>query len=222
MIRPSERLPDIILSVAAIGIAITFAHREFSAGSRAARPSAPTFVRNWTQLVPIGDIIGSQNAPVKIVEFGDFECPFCKAEDSVYRQVARAHGSSVALVFVHFPLHFHRFAMPAARAAECAAAQGRFAQFHDLLYDLQDSLGLKSWSSYARDASIQDTLEFGDCIRSSHEFERIEAGVDAAKRFNIHGTPTVLVNGWQFPAPPDVHQLDSAIAVLTASAHRAS
>jgi len=220
VIRRLERLPDFLLSIAAIGIAITFAHREFSSGPKPVRPTQPRFVRDWVQLLPLGEVIGNPNAPIKVVEFGDFECPFCKAEDSVYRQVTRAGGSNVALFFVHFPLKFHHFAMPAARASECAALQGRFSPFHDLIYALQDSLGLKSWGSYAHDAGVADTVGFERCIGGSQQFSRIEAGIEAAKRFDVHATPTVLVNGWEFPIPPNAEELDSAISSFSSRVHR--
>lgn len=129
--------------------------------------------------------------------------------------VMREHNPRVALVYVHFPLSMHRFALPAARAAECAAAQGRFRAFHDALFDGQDSLGLKAWVSFAGDAEVADTAEFDRCVHKTGDIPLVQSGVTAGKRLGIRGTPTVLINGWELSAPPtSSHQLDSLIAVL--------
>lgn len=218
-----DRLLSGLLVLAAVTIAAAFAHREFltSPSFPASISAKPSLESNWQQLQLSGHLVGSETAPVKVIEFGDFECPFCRSTDSIYRRVAKTFGDRVALVFVQDPLSIHRFARPAANAAECAALQGRFAAFHDRLYARQDSLGLKAWTSYAIDAGVADTSAFRECVRSNSAAHFVESGLAAARRLNVHTTPTVLINGWRFPYPPDEAQFDSTISALLNAPGRA-
>src|SRR6185312_4288188 len=214
-----ERVLSGVLTLSAAVIAVALAHREFGRSTGRGAPNTntpPSYVKNWNTLLQVGELVGSADAPVKVIEFGDFECPFCRRSDSLYRVAASKFGQSVALIFVHFPLGIHRFAVPAARASECAARQGRFAAFHDKLYDRQDSLGLKTWTSFAVDAGVPDTAAFGACVQDVKPVSQIQAGLDAGKRFNVNSTPPVLVNGWRFQYPPNGEQLDSIIAAFSA------
>jgi protein-disulfide isomerase len=212
----ADRVTSTTLAIAAIVIAATYAHREFAPQrARRAPAAAPTYVSDWQRLLPGSLVVGDSSAPIKILEFADFECPFCRNADSVYRQVKKTYGRRVALYFLHFPLGIHRFAMPAARAAECAAAEGRFGAFHDALYDKQDSLGLKSWGSFAADAGISDTTSFARCAHGTAVLPRVQWDISQANRLQVTGTPTVLVNGWRFSAPPSFDQLDSTIQALS-------
>jgi protein-disulfide isomerase len=122
----------------------------------------------------------------------------------------------VARRFVHFPLPQHRFARPAARAAECAALEGRFSEMHDVLMAKQDSFGLKSWTSYARDASVKDTIRFGKCVSQNEKVPRVEDGVALGTQLEISGTPTIVIDGWRFEAPPSDTLLRQTIEALLA------
>jgi hypothetical protein len=82
------------------------------------------------------------------VSFSDFECPYCRTFQSSLDSVRHDRGNAISFVFVHFPLPMHRFARPAARAAECANTLGKFDAFQRVLFGKQDSLGLKPWGSY--------------------------------------------------------------------------
>jgi Thioredoxin len=117
------------LSAAALIIAVAFTHREFTPTATATPAAAgpPVYVTQWRTLLAIGVPIGNPDAEIKIVEFADFECPFCRHADSVFKAVRNKHPSLVGVYFVHFPLRMHRFARLAARSAECAYAQGQFA-----------------------------------------------------------------------------------------------
>src|SRR5262245_61999730 len=91
----------------------------------ATRPVAPddqkaSFVENWSDLLDSGTQIGLSSASVKIIEFSDFECPFCARFGNALRDVRAKYPNDIAVVYVHFPIPTHRFAIPAARAAECA------------------------------------------------------------------------------------------------------
>lgn len=210
-----ERLVSYALAVAALVIAGAFAFGQVVRRPPARPvPKAPSYVSDWRRLLDDGESLGPTDAPIKVIEFADFECPFCRRADSVYREVSKRYGSAVSFVFVHDPLRIHRFAIPAARAAECAARQGRFSQFHDLLYDQQDSLGLKSWSAFARDAGVRSMDMFERCVAAGDTATAIRRGLDAARAFRVNATPTVLINGWRFSSPPSLQQFDSTIRAL--------
>ena len=193
-------------------------HREFS-GSRmvyaAAQPRPPHFVSTWRSLETAGTTMGQPSAPIKIIEFSDLECPYCRRfHEEALPLIRQEFGSRVAVVFVHFPLPMHRFARPAARAAECARVQGRFAEFVAAIFHTQDSLGLKSWSDYARDAGVRDTATFLECARATRPVAAIDAGSAAGMRLGVHGTPAIMINGWLYDAPPNDTSLSRAIHTL--------
>jgi protein-disulfide isomerase len=119
-------------------------------------------------------------------------------------------GDSLALVFVHNPLTIHKYAAQAAAAAECADAQGSFAEFVSAVYRRQDSLGHKSWNSYAKDAGVQDTARFTECLQSEPAV-RISRGIAISKALNVQATPTIFINGWRFSGAPNSEALEEAI-----------
>lgn len=215
-----ERSLSTVLTLAAVVMAISLVHREWFAAHLAdARPLARPAQRvsNWRAIARAGIPLDDGRAPITILEFADFECPYCRRFEASYRAVKERLPRQTNLVFVHLPLtSIHRFAMPAARAAECARLQGRFQAFHDLLYQKQDSLGLISWSSMASQAGVADTLAFLRCNLSRDSMPAITDGLAEAAKLNIHSTPTLIVNGWLVPTPAGDSTL---IALVRAAAH---
>jgi protein-disulfide isomerase len=200
----------------AVVVAGLAARRELFVGN-AADPrkgaTAPTPVRDWTKYASGGHRIGPVNAQVTIVEFADFECPFCaRFARSALRGIRTKFPNQVAIVFRHWPLPYHRFAMPAARAAECAAAQDRFEAFHDLLYIKQDSLGLKSFGDLARESGIPNGFAFDRCYANTERIAAIDNDVAAVHALGGLGTPTVLINGFLYPVAPDSTTLDRIVS----------
>lgn len=215
-----ERVRTTLLAVAACAMAASLVHREFFA-RRALQPEAsirkpPDHVPEWRQLIDAGILLGDRSAPVTLIEFADLECPACRLFQ-VDVQAARTHfGTDLAVVFLHFPLPQHRFARPAARVAECADRQGRFDEFHNLVYEKQDSIGLKSWDSFAAESGVPDLTRFRKCAGDTASVSRIEAGVRIGKELAVAGTPTVLLNGWRFWNPPSRDELLRAIEAIKA------
>ncbi len=200
-----ETCASVLVVLAAVAVATASLHREF--GRRhddisVRTNTPPTYLPTWTSLGDHGVLVGDSAAPLKIIEFADLECPFCKRFNASIDELRKQRGSQVALIYIHYPLTIHRFARPAARAAECAGAQGRFGQFEDVVYDKQDSLGLKSWSAYAEDAGVADTNVFLRCVRETRAMPRVEDGLATGRALNVRGTPTVIINGWRFATPP--------------------
>lgn len=161
---------------------------------------AGEFVRNWEALIPYGIRIGPSNAKVTILELGDLECPACRLFNARLAEMRKADGNDIALVVLHYPLPMHRFAASASRARECAAAQNRAQELLDLVYEKQDSLGLKSWPSFAREAQLDSPDDLQECVTGSRTFPRIAQGLHIGNRLRIRGTPTIFVNGWRLRA----------------------
>ena len=212
-----ERLFSIMLVISALIIAASVAHREFASPVQAAESplDRPVFVPTWKEALSTGVEMGDTAAHVKIVEFADLECPFCRGFDRIARDAMRKHPTDVSIVFVHYPLESHRFAEQAARAAECGANLGKFSEVVELVYTKQDSLGLKSWGSYAVDAGINDTLAFRRCALDTVSIKRIEAGKALGAKLHVDATPTVMVNGWKYGRrPPGAEELEQLIQAI--------
>jgi protein-disulfide isomerase len=171
----------------------------------------PVFVDSWRDAVAAGVRIGNPNAPVQIVEFMDLECPFCRVFHREISSLIEKHPNEVSVAFVHFPLPAHRFAMPAARAVECADARGRFAEVVSALFDKQDSIGLKPWGEFASEAGISDTAAFRSCALDATPIKRIEAGKAYGASIQVTGTPTVVINGWRYARSPAGEELEKIV-----------
>jgi len=201
--------------VCAVTVTALLVRREFFAApgvSQTSRKAATqTPVDDWARYAMSGHRMGPVDAPITIVEFADFECPACGHFTNVtLKQVEASHPGQVAVVFHHWPLTYHRFAYPMARASECAADQGRFREFHDLVYAKQDSLGLKPMEAIAKESRIADVHRFLDCAARGGKLTVIEDDVAAAKLLGGQGTPFVLVNGLAYSSVPDSAALETA------------
>jgi protein-disulfide isomerase len=215
-----DKILSALLTTAAILIAAILVRREFFARPQAAAASPrPEYSANWSDFLASGYTIGDPSAPVKILEFSDLECPFCKTFHASIRSIREEFPNEVAFVFVHLPLGNHRFALPAARALECARPDSKFAEMLDILYEKQDSFGLKLWASYAHDAGIHDTARFARCARDTIRVQAIEDGIAIAKGLGVHTTPTILVNGWRYTGGLEEKKLLLVVRDLLAGKH---
>jgi protein-disulfide isomerase len=215
-----ENVLNVALAVSAVAIALTVVTRAFAgnpAADRLPSPSdPPTFVDGWEELTPPGVLVGAADAPVKVVEFSDLQCPFCKRFHSSLKRAMAEGGGNVAYTFVHFPLSGHSQAMEAARAAQCAAEFGAFQTFIDAVFDKQELLGTRSIASFAADAGIGDTLSLLQCMGDSVRTAPVDQGRELGSRMNVSGTPTVIVNGWRFPTTPPDSQFNRVVQDLLA------
>jgi protein-disulfide isomerase len=205
MSRASDAVTTGILVLSAVAVAAAAVHREFGTAqyARGAVPSKPpAYLKDWQQYTKYAKWIGDSNATVRIVEFADFECPFCRRFQETFAAARDSLKGSISLAFVEFPLSIHRFAKPAAYAAECADRQQRWEQFHTQLFAQQDSFGLKSWGWYANRAGIADTLSFNRCVQAMTFAPSVDSAMAQGKRLGLRGTPTVIINGWQYSIPP--------------------
>lgn len=213
-----ERLATAVVLLAALGVGASAVRREFFPRSAVASGRIPvppgilttSYVPGWDRLKQHGTWYGDSLAPVTIVEFLDFECPFCARFHETLQATQREVKAPVALLLVQYPLPNHRFAIPAAVAAECAAKQGRFGRMSDGLLAQQDSFGLKGWTSYAADAGVTDTIGFAKCLKSQTR-GRIAADKAVGESLRIRGTPTILINGWRYSRQPTVAELTDVL-----------
>lgn len=140
--------------------------------------------------------MGAEEAAVTIIEFSDFQCPFCARHAETLRRIRQKYGAEVSVVFRHFPLTgIHPHAANAALAAECAGVQQRFEPYHDVLFQRQDSIGSTSWTAFAREAAVPDTALFQRCMTNRDHARRIDQDVEAGRSLGVTSTPTSVING---------------------------
>jgi protein-disulfide isomerase len=135
-----------------------------------------------------------------IIEFGDYQCPFCREAETALRQLRKMYPDNVALVFRHFPIATHQYAYQAARISECAATQGRFDEVHRQLFDTE--LSRIDLVKLARETGVPDTTAFLACSRAAAAVDRIDRDVALAKNLGLRGTPAFIVDGTYLGAPP--------------------
>ena len=160
-------------------------------------------------------IRGPLDAPVTVLEYGDFECPYCGQAEPVLRELLRQHGE-VAYVWRHLPLNdVHPSAQQAAEAAEAAAEQGAFWEMHDLLLDRQDALGFRDLLRYATELEL-DVERFEDDLRTRTGSARVARDVDSADLSAVSGTPTFFINGLRHYGAYDITTLSAAVKAARA------
>jgi protein-disulfide isomerase len=160
-------------------------------------------------------IRGPLDAPVTVLEYGDFECPYCGQAEPVLRELLREHGD-VAYVWRHLPLNdVHPNAQRAAEAAEAAAEQGSFWEMHDLLLERQDALGYRDLVGYARELGL-DVERFQDDLRTRADAGHIAQDVDSADLSGVSGTPTFFVNELRHYGAYDIATLSAAVKAARA------
>jgi Na+/H+ antiporter NhaA len=162
-------------------------------------------------------IRGPGRAPVTIVEYGDFECPYCGQAEPVLRELLAGHGD-VRYVWRHLPLtDVHPAAQLAAEAAEAAADQDAFWPMHDLLMARQDALTMRDLIRYAGEAGL-DTARFRDYLTRRAGAGRVAEDVDSADLSGVSGTPTFFINGLRHYGAYDIDALTAAVRTAKAAA----
>jgi protein-disulfide isomerase len=137
--------------------------------------------------------IGSQGAPVQLVEFADYECPYCQKVYSDLNALQQHFGDKLSVVFKDFPLPMHPLAEKAAEAARCAGAQGKFWEFHDALFK-DKKLQVPDLKDEARTLQL-DTARFDECLDSGAETAAVKKDATEGKNLGLTGTPSFFVNG---------------------------
>jgi protein-disulfide isomerase len=146
-------------------------------------------------------VAGPDDAPVTLVEYGDFECPYCGMAYPIVKSIQRQMGNRLRLVFRHFPLsESHPHAEHAAEAAEAAATQGKFWGMHDMLYEHQDRLGDRDLVRYAETLGL-DGASVAQALAAGTFAPRVRRDFLSGVRSGVNGTPTFFVNGERYDGP---------------------
>ena len=139
-----------------------------------------------------------KKAKVILVEYSDFQCPYCGSYTPTLARVVQEYGKDVAVVYRHFPLSFHPQAMPAAEASECAAEQGKFWEYHDALFAQQSTLSEASYGAIA-DTLKLNRPKFDTCMSSDKYLAKIQKDQSEGAASGVDGTPATFMNGILVP-----------------------
>jgi protein-disulfide isomerase len=157
-------------------------------------------------------IQGPIDAPIALVEYGDYECPYCGEAHPIVKAVQKRLGNRLCFAFRNFPLaNMHPHAEHAAEAAESAGAQDRFWEMHDLLFENQDALDDESLAQYASTLGLDVQRLVGEVMSGAHA-ARVREDFRGGARSGVNGTPTFFINGVRYDGEPDV---DALVAALT-------
>jgi protein-disulfide isomerase len=169
--------------------------------------------------VPVNDrdhVQGSADAPVTLLEYGDFECPYCAAAHVIVKKAREIMGEQLRFVFRHFPLtQIHPHAETAAEASEAAGARGKFWEMHDLLYENQPMLDPPQLLMFAEQLGL-DTKSFVRELEDGIHRERVRENFLSGVKSGVNGTPGFFINGARYDGswdlPPLLEALESAAA----------
>ena len=165
-------------------------------------------------------VIGPPSAAATLVEYGDYECPYCGQAHPVVKEIVRQLGDELRFAFRHFPLtRVHPHAERAAEAAEAAGAQGKFWQMHDLLFDNQDALEDEHLLVYARAIDL-DLRRFALELENGVYTAKVRADFLSGVRSGVNGTPTFFINGQRHEGGYGLESLLGAIVTAAAVASR--
>ena len=139
-------------------------------------------------------VLGDPGAKVAVVEFSDFQCPYCGSSVRTLNQIRDTYGDKVRIVFKHMPLGFHTNARPAHLAAEAAHRQGKFWEMHNRIFANQAQMSPEKYREYAREIGL-DLARYDRDLKDPALEKRIEADLDEADRLGVNGTPAWFVNG---------------------------
>lgn len=142
-------------------------------------------------------VSGPRDAAVVLVEYGDYQCPYCGQAEPAVQRIRQELGSKVAVVFRNFPLPMHAQALPAALVAEFAGQNDRFWKAHDWLYSHQTRLGPPLYGELLQTLQL-DAQELEPAMAGGHLEARIRADIDGGERSGVDGTPAFFLNGERF------------------------
>ena len=153
---------------------------------------------------------GSQNAPVEMIEYSDFQCPACQRAEPTIQKLLEAHPGKIHFVFRHFPLPGHRWSAVAHQAAECAAQKGKFWEFHDRLYAnqpvwAQAPNAVEFFLQYAGELGM-NIEPFANCLTDSDINQKVLKDKKSGERLQINSTPTFSMNKERLVGPVELEQ----------------
>lgn len=176
----------------------TTAYESFVGELRKAGPAVRLLLdapRYTVAVSPDDASLGAANAPVTVVEFSDFQCPFCLRVAPTLKRLRQAYGDRIRIVWKDFPLtSIHPQAFKAAEAGNCAREQGKFWEYHDLLFGNQQALEPEFLKKYAADAGL-DAAAFSSCLDTAKYSDRVQEQMGVGTSLGVSSTPSTFVNG---------------------------
>ncbi len=163
-------------------------------------------------MTPVEHSLGPPGASVILIEYADFQCPYCRDAEGPLRQIRDVYENDLLFIFRQFPLtEVHEWAELAALASEAAALQGRFWEMHDTLFEIQDSLGPDSIGELAIELGL-DVDRFWKDVKGEECRARVARDIRSAEELGLEGTPSILINDQLYLGTIDFASLSRAIA----------
>lgn len=207
-----EAVATTTLVICALVVTVTVVRRG-GAQEGPGGPRPPKNIRNWQIYVSETELIGDLRAPIKVVLFSDYQCPFCKQIHETLVRLQQKRPGELVISHRNFPIAgLHPYARAAALAAYCAADQGRFSEYHSLLFENQVALSTFDYVSAAQGAGVPRLDAFRQCLRGEDGAEVLRADSIAAMKLNLTGTPLVMINGWVFDGTPSEAQIEDLLS----------
>jgi protein-disulfide isomerase len=188
----------VMLAITAVNVwqvsLLTERVRKIEVARSGTRNSGPDPSKVYTVKTAGAPTKGPENAPVTIVVFSDFQCPYCARFVPTLKQMEETYQGRIRVVWKHLPLTIHKEAVPAALAAEAARKQGKFWEYHDKLFADQKRLAANDLKQHAKDLQL-DMKRFEADMLDANEEKRIKDDVAEAGTLGIEGTPGIFING---------------------------
>lgn len=157
---------------------------------------------------------GAKNAAIMLVEYSDFECPFCKKHFPTMNQLLKEYEGKIGFVYKHYPLPFHKNAQKAAEATECSGEQGKFWEMHDKLFE-GDDLSVENIKKLAKNLKL-NTSQFNKCLDDGKYEQKVKDQTQEATKFGVTGTPATFVNGYKISGAHPVSLFKEVIDAILA------
>jgi protein-disulfide isomerase len=187
-----------LLFLVGLGVGYMLWNRPAAAAAPSAAPTSdPQTQKRF--VIPVSETdpsFGPQDAPVTLIMFSDYQCPYCKKwYGEVFKTLVSDYPGEIRFVYKDFPLYsLHSDAEPAAEAARCAGEQGKYWEFQDLLFSSPDGLSAAAYQKHALGLSL-DSAKFNDCVSSHRYQQQVQADYQVATTLGIQSTPTFFING---------------------------
>lgn len=189
----------------------TYQRQQQEEQKKAAEAARQQLISNPQSFISDSPTSGSQDPKIILVEFSDFQCPFCSKARETLKEFMAANGKDVTLVYKHLPLEqIHPEATPAAQASWAAAQQGKFWEFHDALFEHQDKLGDAFYIKTAKRLNL-NLPKFNSDRKSNAAKAAIQKDIEIAKKLGISGTPYFLINGIELSGAVPLQDFNQAL-----------
>ena len=200
-----------ITTVAFLSLLISILSIAPKAYSQQGEPLKTISKKKWATLLHGGHTIGAKNSPVTLVEFSDFQCPYCGMFEKVLEKYRHDHPGQVRLIMYNYPLRQHPQAATAAEAAECVAKMGNYARYHNLLFKNQDKFASQPFDSLARLAGVKDTTALHACMKDTSTIRAIMHQINLGNSVDLYQTPTIIINRAYYSGSLSYKELEAAV-----------